>query len=266
MVSTLIMGLSFALGIGLVMLFPRFRNLNWGIWIALVVGLIVDRTGGNLLREEYLVYEFRSSLERTLEERSAAIVMPMDAAEREAFLDALGRIYRTRGKSAAMAAFEQRTDATQPVRLAEATNASREAWFEFAVALTKALAYFNETGASERCVAWLRGDIVVPESDYRHLGDSATALEHLLRSHRRIEKNFPNEGDSREFQNLSLALAEKKDRFSQDDFYLLKKLNGRLSEDESRRLCRSVHAFYEELVKRDPNAVAAFTQGIFAPR
>ncbi len=264
MASTLIMGLSFAVGIGLVMLFPRFRNLNWGIWIALVAGLIVDRTAGNLLREEYLVYDFRRSLEQTLEERSAVVVMPMDAAEREAFLDALGRIYRTRGRTAAMAAFEQRTDSTRPVRLSEATNASREAWVAFAQALTKALAHFDETGAGERCVAWLRGDIDVPDGDYPTLGDSATALDNLLRSHRRIEKNFPNEGNSRELQDLSIALAGK-GGFSQEDFYLLKKLNGRLSADESKRLCQSVHIFYEELVKRHPNTVAAFTQGIFAP-
>lgn len=264
MASTLIMGLSFAVGIGLVMLFPRFRNLNWGIWIALVAGLIVDRTGGNLLREEYLVYEFRRSLEQTLEDRSATIVMPMDAAEREAFLDALGHIYRTRGRPAAMAAFEQRTDATRPVRLSEAVNASREAWVEFAMALTKALAHFDETGAGERCVAWLRGDIEIPDADYVSLGGSATALDNLLRSHRRIEKNFPNEGDSRELQDLSMAVAGK-GGFAQDDFYLLKKLNGRLSEDESKRLCRSVRIFYAELVKRDPNTVAAFTQGLFAP-
>ena len=264
MVSTSIMALSFALGIGLVMLFPRFRKLNWGIWIALVVGLIVDRTAGNLLRAEYLVYEFRQSLEQVLTDQSGSVVMPMDEAEREAFLDALGRIYRTQGRSAAMAAFEQRTDATRPVRLAEATNASREAWVDFAKALSKALAHFEESGASERCVAWLRGEIEVPDSEYRQLGDSATALDNLLRSHRRIEKNFSNEGDSRDIASLSAALTEQ-GRFSQDDFYLLKKLSGRLSVDESKRLCRAVRAFYDELIKRDPNTVAALTQGIFAP-
>lgn len=261
-VNSLIMGVCFAAGIGLVMLFPRFRNLNWGIWIALLVGLVIDRTAGNLMREEYLIYDFRAAVEQSLAEQLGAA--PTDD-ERAALLDSLVSVYRAQGKAEALAALQQRLDDGVPVGLAQATNASREAWFDFAAALTGALAHFDEAGASDRCVAWLRGRIEVADHENRRLVDSAAALDRLLRSHRRIERNFPQESDQKDIESLSLALAGKSG-FSQEDFYLLKRLSGDLTADESRRLCHAVRLFYEELVKRDKNTVAAVTQGIFAPR
>ena len=262
-VNALIMGVCFAAGIGAVMLIPRFRNLNWGIWIALLAGLVVDRTAGNLMRQEYLIYDFRQAVEQTLAEQPGAA--PPDDAGRAALLDSLEFVYRARGKAEALAALQQRLDDSAPVRLDQATNASREAWSDFATALSGALAHFDDTGGAARCVEWLRGRIEVQDNERRLLGGTATALENLLRSHRRIERNFPPQGDQKDLESLSLALANR-GGFSQEDFYLLKRLNGDLLPDEARRLCHAVRLFYEELVKRDRNTIAAVTQGIFTSR